>query len=871
MWLLLWIATWLSSLTAFAVSDGHADLMARDSTLTGAGVNIAQVEFLNNQTPKRFEADFSQTTATGTYFDGNDPYPTGRTTPINPGLFSNHANSVADEIYDTLLGFAPDISSVQNFEVNHYINDIIPVATATGVPIVNQSFVFGNVNSTWDSFYDSYADQHDVLFLNGINTNVSPATVDTPGHSYNGLAVGSLSFSVSPPADGRNKPDLVSLTYDSAEKSSFTTARVTAFAAILHQAGTRGDQASGSAAEATDAKTKKVLLINGADKPVSWSKTIDYDDAVSLPVTHTSPLDSNIGAGVANINFAHLNLEGGLHLPTVEESVDAGGLHSPPTGIPGNLPSKVGWNLDALSTAGQVINLKDGVHHYYFDWTPGEGQAFDLTATITWNRQDGKTGINNLDLYVYEEDGSSYNLVAASESSVDNVEHLHILDMPTGRYVIQVVSRRSGRVTSSEEYALAFRMEAVDPPADPTNFMATVISDTQIDLSWTDNATDEDEYVLERSLQSDFSSIEATFNLAADSISYSDTGLTPGVLYYYRLAASNAGGPSNTVSDSGETFSAPEAPTNFQGAGVSETQISLSWTDNADNEDEYIVERSTTQGSGYATIATLNPDVVSYSDSIGLTEGTEYFYRLTAVNNYGASATVETQATTLDVPSVPTGLTVTALSQTEIDLSWTDNSANETGYRVERSLNESSGFADISGNLAPDTESYSDTGLQSGVTYYYRVQAFNADGDSEFAAGNTTTWTEREQWRFDNFGIITNTGDAADTENPDEDDGDNQTEYALGTDPNASGESVSSRVSTDFHNDGIDDYLMIRIVRDQKRADVTYRVQSSGEPGNGFSDQTVTVLTDTDTLLEVRDNTPMDTADRRFIKFDVTP
>jgi len=664
----------------WAVDDGHADLIAREPALTGTGVDIAQVEALNNDTPKRFEADHNQTNASVTYFDDADPYPTGRTDPANtnPDRFSNHANSVADEIYDTLLGFAPDISSVQNFELFYHVNNLIIGMVDSGVSTVNQSVSFsaGSDTDAILELYDDYADRFDVLFLNGINTNVNPATLLLPALAYNGLSVGSLSFPVTAPADGRNKPDLAALTYSSSDKSSFTTARVTAFAAILHQAGTRGDQASGSTAEATNAKTKKALLINGAVKPDGWAKRIDYDDD-PLPVSHTSPLDKDVGAGVANINEAHLQLEGGLQLPTVETS----GSQIPSVSEPDNIGVRRGWNLDTLDTG--LVFTDDAVHHYYFDWVPGEGPAFDLTASITWNRQDGESGINNLDLVLYEIDGTAV-LVAESVSTVDNVEHLHVEDIPSGRYALTVVSRDSDRVARTEEYALAFNLEAVDPPAAPTDLLATVVSDTEIDLGWADNATEEDGYVLERSTQSDFSVIDASFNLAADVTSFPDVGLTPGVVYYYRLKAFNAGGDSGTV-------------------------------------------------------------------------------------------------------------TV-----------------------------------------------------------------------------NATTWTGREQWRFDNFGTILNTGDAADGENPDGDDGDNLTEYAVGTDPNEVGESVASRIGVDFHTDGGEDYLMIRITRDQKRSDVQYQVRSSGAPASGFSDQTVTVVTDTDTVLEVRDNTPVDSADRRFMDFQVT-
>jgi hypothetical protein len=361
----------------------------------------------------------------------------------------------------------------------------------------------------------------------------------------------------------------------------------------------------------------------------------------------------------------------------------------------------------------------------------------------------------------------------------------------------------------------------------------------------------------------------ATLN--PDETSYSDsTGLSEGTEYFYRLTANNTIGSSATVETSATTLDVPSAPSGLGLSVISETQINLSWTDNASNETGFRVERSLNESSGFSDVSgNLAADTTSYNDT-GLQAGVTYYYRVYAFNSDGDSDFAAGSDTTLDLPADPSGFTATADSNGSIDLNWTDNADNETGYRLERSLSELSGYSIIEASLAPGTETYNDSGLDAETAYYYRLTAFNGDGDSGTVSANATTWSSREQWRFDNFGIITNTGDAADTANPDGDDGDNQTEYALGTDPNASVDSVSSRVEEDFHTDGDDDYLMIRITRDQKRADVTYRVQSSGEPGSGFSDQTVTVITDTATTLEVRDNTPTDTADRRFMKFDVT-
>jgi len=84
----------------------------------------------------------------------------------------------------------------------------------------------------------------------------------------------------------------------------------------------------------------------------------------------------------------------------------------------------------------------------------------------------------------------------------------------------------------------------------PTSLTATTVSSSQIDLTWTDVASDESNYEISRSLDNETWTTIAT--IAADSTSYSDTGLDPSTLYYFRIratTASNRSAYSNTSSD----------------------------------------------------------------------------------------------------------------------------------------------------------------------------------------------------------------------------------------------------------------------------------------------------------------------------------
>ena len=83
-------------------------------------------------------------------------------------------------------------------------------------------------------------------------------------------------------------------------------------------------------------------------------------------------------------------------------------------------------------------------------------------------------------------------------------------------------------------------------------------------------------------------------------------------------------------------------------------------------------------------------------------------------------------------PAAPSALTATPLSQSQIRLSWTDNSNNENGFKVERSPDGTSGWAQIT-TVVTDTQTYTNTGLTCNTPYYYRVRAYNGGGDSDYS------------------------------------------------------------------------------------------------------------------------------------------
>jgi fibronectin type 3 domain-containing protein len=304
---------------------------------------------------------------------------------------------------------------------------------------------------------------------------------------------------------------------------------------------------------------------------------------------------------------------------------------------------------------------------------------------------------------------------------------------PSSGYYYRV---RAYDAQSDSEYSnVAFGTTGPPPPVAPSNLSATAVSASQINLSWADNSNSEDSFRIYRS--SDGGSFFWYYTVDANVTTYSDTGRNASTTYYYRVAAHNSGGDSSQSNTaSATTFPPPPAPSGLSATAVSGTQINLSWTDNSTDEDGFKIYRST-DAVNFAFYASVGTNVTTRSNT-NLTGNTNYYYRVLAYNAGGSSAYSDTaSATTLPLPAAPSNLAATAVSSGQINLSWTDNSNNESGFRIYRSTDG----VNFLWYYTPgaNATSFSDTGRTAGTLYYYRVLSYNANGISDFS--NTASAT----------------------------------------------------------------------------------------------------------------------------------
>ena len=174
---------------------------------------------------------------------------------------------------------------------------------------------------------------------------------------------------------------------------------------------------------------------------------------------------------------------------------------------------------------------------------------------------------------------------------------------------------------------------------------------------------------------------------------------------------------------SSRSGSAPLAPTALAAAAAN-AQVNLTWNTSS-GATGYYVKRSASSGSETQIAA---PSTTAYTDN-AVSNGTKYYYLVSAVNSAGESAnSAEVSATPtapITPPAVPTGLQATA-GNAQVNLTW-NASAGATNYHLKRSTTAGSGYTQIG---APATANFADSGLANGTTYYYVVTAVNTAGES---------------------------------------------------------------------------------------------------------------------------------------------
>lgn len=270
-------------------------------------------------------------------------------------------------------------------------------------------------------------------------------------------------------------------------------------------------------------------------------------------------------------------------------------------------------------------------------------------------------------------------------------------------------------------------------PAAPTNLTASMVSLSQINLSWKNSAGVVSGFHVERMAGAGAYSQVATVGPGVTS--YASAGLSPNVMYTYRVQAYTAQSTSDYSNEVSATTTTLATPSNLTATMISQTQINLAWTNNAGTVGGFYIERKTGAGA-YAQIQTVGSFASSYLNT-GCAGNSAYTYRVRAflsqrVSSYSNEASAST-------PSIaaPSNVAATAVSSTQINLAWQKPASSITGYYVECKIG--SGTYSQIGTIPATAMSASHTYLTPGTLYTYRIRSYSGQSVSGYSNETSAT------------------------------------------------------------------------------------------------------------------------------------
>ena len=259
----------------------------------------------------------------------------------------------------------------------------------------------------------------------------------------------------------------------------------------------------------------------------------------------------------------------------------------------------------------------------------------------------------------------------------------------------------------------------------PTNLKTTSSSYNSVKLSW-GKVKNADGYQIYRATSStgSYSSIKLTTNT-----SYTNTGLTTGKTYYYKVKAYKNSGSKKVYSKYSTVVSVKPVPstvTNLKVVSSGHNSTKLTWS-KVTGATGYQVYRATSSKGTYGLVKTT--PYLSYNN-IKLTTGKTYYYKVRAYKTVGTKKVYGKYSsimTATPVPATPTNFKGTSVSETSNKVSWSAVTG-ASGYQVSRATSMNGTYRAIKTTTAT---AITNTGLESATTYYYKVRAYKTVGTTK--------------------------------------------------------------------------------------------------------------------------------------------
>lgn len=270
----------------------------------------------------------------------------------------------------------------------------------------------------------------------------------------------------------------------------------------------------------------------------------------------------------------------------------------------------------------------------------------------------------------------------------------------------------------------------------PTNVSAIWQSDTQADLTWLDNAVNEDGFMVERreDAGTGFGPYQILATLPADTLTYSDATLSPDSRYQYRVKAYNTLEHSAYATDPSYLYTTPEAPAINTPVVNSASSVTWRWYDQSNFEENFHLTYTAGSGSDQNSLAANSGSI----QAIGLTPNTAYSVELKAYRvDRGESLSSGDSALIYTYANIPSNLSLVANSTVQVTASWlANNNPAGTQYWIENITNGTNSSWITS-------TSWISTGLTRNTNYTFRVKARNAENIETAFSPNVTIRTPR--------------------------------------------------------------------------------------------------------------------------------
>jgi subtilisin family serine protease len=267
-------------------------------------------------------------------------------------------------------------------------------------------------------------------------------------------------------------------------------------------------------------------------------------------------------------------------------------------------------------------------------------------------------------------------------------------------------------------------------PLAPANLVVTDAGTDFIVLEWTDSSDNEESFSIEISADGG-ETWDLIGILELDTTTARIAGLESGSTYQFRVYASNSVGDSDSSNISeAATLPLPEVPagpSDLTVDGIGSQFVDLSWFDESDNEDSFLIEISRNGGNTWESVMSLDADSTEARVG-GLASATSYQFRVVAQNLVGRSeaSNIVNARTTGGIPQAPGNVRPDNVWSSKVDVAWDDRSNNESGFRILVSSNGGSNWIEAGVTEANATR-FRVEGLDPEKTYFFGVRAINGN------------------------------------------------------------------------------------------------------------------------------------------------